>query len=135
MVTPLYLASLLIERGNILEQPWLKREVTSIRLGNLVYPVYGSNIIAAFVFVGSGLLILGLAFTGKLGMTVDDSHVAAMIQGVAEKVTGVTQSIPFVNVAFGIILVGGLYWFVRRAMLDKGDNSNDDESGPDCCND
>jgi cytochrome c-type biogenesis protein len=127
MVTPLYLASLLIERGNILERPWLKKQLTTVRLGEKAYPVYSSNIVAAVVFVGTGLLMLSLTFAGKLGMQSDESEVVALIQTVAEKVTALTQSIPLINVIFGLALIGGLYWFIRRAVSGKNDMSREDK--------
>lgn len=134
MVTPLYLASLLIERGNILERPWFKKQLTTIKIGTHAYPIYGSNIAAAVVFVGTGLLMLGLTLTGKLGMESDESEITGMIQTVAEEVTAATQSIPLINVIFGLLLIGGMYWFVRKALAKKNSRpSHQKENGVDCC--
>lgn len=133
MVTPLYLASLLIDRGNFLEREWIKKEVTRVRIGGKIYSVLGANIVAAVMFVGTGILMLGLTLTGKLGMDSDDSAVVRMIRIVAERVTVATAAIPFINVMFVLVLIGGLYWFIRRALSsDSGDIKG---KKVDCCED
>lgn len=121
MVTPLYLASLLIERGNILERPWFKKELMEVKLGDSRYTIYGSNVVAAVVFVGTGLIMLGLALTGKLGMQTDESKVVESIQVVAERVTDITRSVPLANGVFAVLVIGGLYWFIKRAIRNDVD--------------
>jgi len=133
MVTPLYLASLLIERGNILERAWFRKQLSTVWLGDKVYPIYGANLVAAVAFLGTGILMLSLTFAGKLGMESDTPEVVGMIRVVAEWVTDATQSIPFVNVLFGVLLVGSLIWYVRRALADKENEGGVDQDEVDCC--
>ena len=130
MVAPLYLASLLIDRGNILERSWLKKQWGTIRLGRAAYPIYGSNLLAAFVFVGTGMVLLGLAWSGKLGMPADQSGVTTLIYAVAERVTAVTGRLPFINVLFALVLASGLYWFVRQARAER---KRQETGEVDCC--
>ncbi len=127
MVAPLYVASILIERGNVLEKPWFKKQLMEVKLGDSRYSVYGSNVVAAVVFVGTGLIMLGLVLTGKLGMQSDDSGMAESVQTVAEKVTDMTRSVPLANVIFAVLIAGGLYWLIRQAF--KASKKDIDDNG------
>lgn len=119
MVTPLYLASLLIERGNILDKPWLRKRLFSIRLGTRQYPVLVTSLAAAVVFGGVGGLTIILTLTGQLGMSMGNSAVVKSINEVAFKVTEMTggaRSLDAVFVAVGLFL---LYRLVKRANRRK----------------
>ncbi len=127
MVAPLYLASLWLKRGNILERPWFRKRLGAVRLGDKTYPVYGSNAAAAAVFIGTGVLMLALTFSGRLGMDSEQSEVAAAARAAAEKVTQLTASVPLVNVIFGLLLLGGLGWFIRRSLSERGSEVDNKE--------
>src|SRR3989344_8519297 len=58
MVTPLYLASLFLHKGNIMEKPFLKKKITQISIGEKIYPIFVSNIIGGLIFLITGILML-----------------------------------------------------------------------------
>jgi Cu2+-exporting ATPase len=122
MVTPLYLASLFIHKRNILKNPLLKKVVTSVKIGGRVYPIFVSNIVAALIFGITGILMLWLTSTGKLGMSVAESQATKSINNVAFTISEVVSSIPGLDIVF--VIVGGylLFRFVKNAF--KTDNVN-----------
>ena len=65
MVTPLYLASLFLHKGNILKNPFLKRKVTQVSIGEKTYPIFVSNIIGGLIFLFAGIFALILTFYGN----------------------------------------------------------------------
>src|SRR3990167_6172633 len=71
MVFPLYIASYFVDRGNLLEKPWLKKKVMEVTLFGRWYPIFAANLVGAAIFGVMGLLILGLAVTGRLGVPSD----------------------------------------------------------------
>lgn len=110
MVTPLYLASLFIERRNILEKPFMRKKVTVHNIGKKAYPIFVTNIIAAVVFFVTGGLTIILSSTGMLGMPTAHSPIVRAINDTALRVTALTEKIPGINIVFGII---GIYLFYR----------------------
>lgn len=116
MVSPLYLASLFIEKGNILANPVLKKVLGKVRLGEKVYPIFVSNVVAFFIFLITGLLMVFLSMTGKLGMGVAEMEVTKQINQVALRVTEITGGIPLVNGIFGIGLAVVIYKLINRAI-------------------
>lgn len=123
MVTPLYLASLLIHKKNILKNPILKKVITTIKIGKTTYPIFVSNIIAAFIFGITGALMLYLTSIGKLGMTVAESQVTKQINDVAFRVTEMVSAVPGLDILFAIIGVYLLYKFAKSA-LSMGEDKN-----------
>ena len=122
MVTPLYLASLLLHRGNILKEPILKKIVTQITLGNRTYPIFVSNIIAAIIFSVTGSLMLYLTSVGKLGMTVAESAMTKYINNVAINVSDSVAKIPGLDIIFVIIGIYLMYKFIKSIFssdIDK----------------
>lgn len=124
MVTPLYLASLLIHKRNILKNPILKKVLTTIKIGKTTYPIFVSNIIAAAIFGITGVLMLWLTSIGKLGMTVAESQVTKQINNVAFKLSEVVNMIPGLDIIFAIIGVYLLYKFIKSALSMKVNNND-----------
>lgn len=118
MVAPLYLASLMIEKRNILEKPILRKKVYELRLGSRTYPILVSNLLAAAIFSTTGILTLILASAGALGMPSGESAVVQTIQNTAFSVSRLTTGIPGVNLVF--LAIGGilLYLFVKQAIKE-----------------
>ncbi|MDP3724517.1 MAG: cytochrome c biogenesis protein CcdA [bacterium] len=104
MVAPLYITSLLISRGNLLERPFFKRRLGTIHLAGQAFPLFVSNLIAAAIFLITGSLMLFLTLTGNVGMPTDDRF-TGMINATAFRATEMTQSIPGVNVVAAVLLV------------------------------
>jgi len=115
MVAPLYIAALLIDRGNILDKPWLRKRLFSIKLGARQYPVLVISLVAAVIFVGVGILTIVLTLTGRLGMSMGNSAVIKSVNEVAFRVTEVTGWIPGLDVVFVVVGLFLLYRLVKRA--------------------
>lgn len=118
MVTPLYLASVFVHKSNILSKPWLKKKLTEVSVGARSYPVFVSNIVAAAIFVVTGVIMIILTLTGHLGMTVAESQVTKTINAVAWRVTEMVGTVPGIDLAAAAI--GGylLYAFIRSATRE-----------------
>lgn len=113
MVTPLYIASLLIDKGNILDKPLLRRTLFSVKLGARRFPVFVTNIIAAVIFIAVGLVAIILTVTGRLGMSMAESTVIQSINTIAVQVTGITEEVPGLDVLFAVVGLYLLYRLVR----------------------
>jgi cytochrome c biogenesis protein CcdA len=115
MVTPLYVAAVLIERGNILDRPFLRKKLFTIKLGDRWFPVFVTNIGAAIIFVGVGVLTVVLTLMGNLGMSMGEMDIIKKINGVAFRVSEITDQVPGLDILF--VLVGAyiLYKLVKSA--------------------
>lgn len=116
MVAPLYLASLFIEKRNILEKPLMRRKVTVLTLKEKEYPIFVTNIIASAIFFITGGLTLILSSAGMLGMPTGDSPIVKTINDTALNVTALTKNIPGLNLIFALIGAYLLYRFIRKAV-------------------
>ncbi len=105
MVSPLYLASVLIDKKNLFAKPWLKKKVTLLHLGAKTYPIFISNLIAFAIFFITGWLLILLTLAGKLSMPDRNSGTTQLIQTVAMQISQITNQIPFINLLFIISLV------------------------------
>ena len=66
MVTPLYLASLFIDKRNLLEKPLFRKPVREVTIGNQIRAITVSNLVSFIMFVSLGLLTIFLSLAGKL---------------------------------------------------------------------
>jgi len=119
MVTPLYLASIFIHKKNILEKPILKKIVTEIKIGDKTYPIFIANIIAAFIFALTGILMIWLSSAGKLGMTIAESAVTKSINKVATDITNLIGGIPGLDIIFAGIGIYLMYKFIRNIFCPE----------------
>ena len=115
MVTPLYLASLFIDRRNLLEKPIFRRPFHQINLWGYAHQVTVSNLISFILFAGLGLLTIFLSLAGKLTMTRSEASVTQSIQSVAMMVTTFVQTIPGLDLIFLAVSIWLLYKFIRYA--------------------
>lgn len=108
MVTPLYLASLFIDRGNFLANPLLRR------------PLFGratlSNLISFIMFVGLGLLLIFLSLTGRLSMSGAEEATAKYIQNAALTFTQATEKIPGLDLIFTLVASFLFYKFITKVF-------------------
>lgn len=108
MVTPLYLASLFIDRGNFLANPLLRR------------PLFGratlSNLISFIMFVGLGLLLIFLSLTGRLSMSGAEEATAKYIQNAALTFTQATEKIPGLDLIFTLVASSLFYKFITKVF-------------------
>ena len=113
MVTPLYLASLFIDKRNILESPILRKPFREVSFMGKVHMITVSNLVSFVMFVGIGLLTIFLSLSGKLAMERSEEGVTDMIQSVALFVTSVVQRIPGLDIVFVMVAIWLLYKFIR----------------------
>ncbi|NCN58379.1 hypothetical protein COW99_00940 [Candidatus Roizmanbacteria bacterium CG22_combo_CG10-13_8_21_14_all_38_20] len=113
MVTPLYLASLFIDKRNILESPILRKPFREVSFMGKVHMITVSNLVSFVMFVGIGLLTIFLSLSGKLAMERSEEGVTDMIQSVALFVTSVVQRIPGLDIVFVVVAIWLLYKFIR----------------------
>ncbi|MBI4136484.1 hypothetical protein HY469_00320 [Candidatus Roizmanbacteria bacterium] len=116
MVTPLYIASIFIKDKNILEKPWIKKQVNVITIGSQHYQITMGNVIAFIVFFTAGLAMYVLTLMGKTGMTVAQSASAQYIQSVALSISEITSKFFIIDIlfigAFGFVV----YTLIRRQI-------------------
>jgi hypothetical protein len=119
MVTPLYLASLFIDKRNLLEKPIFRRPFREVTFLGKPHMITVSNLISFIMFAGMGVLIIFLALSGKLAMNSSEESVTQMIQSVAVSVTSFVQKIPGLDLVF--LLLSGLllYTFIKYILSKK----------------
>jgi cytochrome c biogenesis protein CcdA len=115
MVAPLYIASLFIEKRNILEKPLMRKKLTVFTLRKKEYPIFVSNVIAALIFFITGGLTLILSSAGMLAMPTGDSPFVKAINNTALQITELTKSIPGLNFVFAVIGAYLFYKFIKSA--------------------
>ncbi|MDZ7587207.1 MAG: cytochrome c biogenesis CcdA family protein, partial [Patescibacteria group bacterium] len=113
MVTPLYLASLFIDKRNLLEKPLFRKPIRQVTVGHQVHMITVSNLVSFIMFAGIGLLTIFLAFSGKLAMNRSEAGVTALIQTVAISVTSFVHKIPGLDLIFLLAALWLLFKFFR----------------------
>jgi cytochrome c biogenesis protein CcdA len=119
MVTPLYLAALFIDKRNILERPIFRKKVTELRLLGKTYFIFVSNLIAAGIFLLTGITMLYLNSIGRLGMSSTEAAVAKSINNVALTITDKISNLPGVDLVFAIFGVILLYKFIKGIFKEE----------------
>lgn len=114
MVTPLYLASLFIDKRNILETPILRKQVGKLSIFGKDYPLIMSNIIASVIFALAGGVMLILNSAGMLGMPTGDSWVVKIVNSTAIRVDEIVGNIPGLNLLFSIIGAWLIYKLLKQ---------------------
>lgn len=113
MVTPLYLASLFIDKRNLLEKPIFRKPFREVVFMGKTHMITVSNLISFILFAGMGVVIIFLALSGKLAMNRSEESVTALIQSVAVNVTSFVQKIPGLDVIFTLLALWLLYKFIK----------------------
>lgn len=119
MVTPLYLASLFIDKRNLLAKPIFRRPFRQVRFMGKIHLITVSNLVSFVMFVGIGLLIVFLSLSGKLTMNRSEESVTQAIQNVAISVTSFVQKIPGLDVIFLLASLYLLYVFIKNFVIKK----------------
>lgn len=119
MVTPLYLASLFIDKRNFLEKPIFRRPIREVSFLGKNHMITISNLVSFAMFVGIGILTIFLSLSGKLAMNRSEESVTQAIQNVAVSVTVFVQKIPGLDVVFVLLALWLLYKFVKYIHQKK----------------
>ena len=112
MVTPLYIASLFIDKRNLLEKPIFRRSFREITFNGKTHMVTVSDMVSFVMFAGMGILIIFLSLSGKLAMNRGEGGITELIQSVAISVTLYVQKIPGLDLIFLSIALWLLYKFI-----------------------
>jgi cytochrome c-type biogenesis protein len=118
MVTPLYLASIFIDKRNLLEKPILRRPFRSVYLLGKTYMITVANMVSFVLFAGLGIATIFLALAGKLSMGKSENGVAEMIETIITSGTEIVQKIPGLDIIFLVAVLWLLMKFVSY-MRDK----------------
>lgn len=119
MVTPLYLTSLFIHRRNLLAKPIFKRKVFVVTILTKTFPIFVSNIVAAILFIGTGLLLLVLTVSGKLAMTASQDQIRMGINNVATLVTDISNRLPAINLVFIVVIIACAIFLFGQIKKEK----------------
>lgn len=119
MVTPLYLASLFINKRNILAKPIFRRPFREVAFLGKIHMITVSNLVSFIMFVGMGLLTIFLSLSGKLAMNRSEESVTQAIANVAVSVTTFVQKIPGLDFIFILITFFLLYIFIKHFVSKK----------------
>lgn len=110
MVTPLYLASLFIDKRNLLEKPIFRKPIREINFLGHTNMVTVSNLVSFIMFAGLGIVIIFLTLTGDLSMEQSEEDITVFIQDVALKVTNLIGNAPIIDLLF---VIGAFYLLYR----------------------
>ncbi len=116
MVTPLYVASLFIDKGNILQQPVLRKPVRRVTLFGQVHMVTVANLVSFILFTAIGLLTIFLALSGKLAMSRSEESMTQAIQDIAVKGSAAVEGLPGIDIIFGLLVLWLLYKFLKYML-------------------
>jgi len=113
MVTPLYLASLFIDKRNVLSKPVFRKPIREVEFLGKTHMIMVSNLVSFIMFTGIGLLTIFLSLSGKLAMSRSEESVTQTIQNVALTVTDLVRSVYGLDTIFFIVAVVLLYKFLQ----------------------
>jgi len=118
MVTPLYLASIFIDKRNVLEKPIFRKPIREVVIGGKSHMITFSNLISFIMFAGIGITTIFLSLAGKLAMDRNEAGVTEKIQAVATNVTVLVRNIPGLDLIF-LIVAGFLLYRFWKEVTDK----------------
>ncbi|PIY80921.1 MAG: hypothetical protein COY80_00315 [Candidatus Pacebacteria bacterium CG_4_10_14_0_8_um_filter_42_14] len=119
MVTPLYLASLFIDKRNILAKPIFRKPFREVTFLGRTHMITVSNLISFVMFTGMGMLIIFLTLSGKLAMNRSEESVTKLIQSVAISVTSFVQKIPGLDIVFALLALWMIYKLIQYLKRQK----------------
>lgn len=119
MVTPLYLASLFIDKRNLLEKPIFRKPFREVTFLGQTRMITISNMVSFVMFTGIGLLTIFLSLSGKLAMNRSEESVTQAIQNVAISVTTFVQKIPGLDIIFLVVAFWLLIKFLKYIGREK----------------
>lgn len=112
MITPLLLISLFLN-GRMPGVKFLRKNLFTVKMFAQEYHVLTSNLVAAAVFLATGLLILYLTLTGQLAMGSVENF-TKLIQNTALSIDTSIGNSSLINTLFVIFVAGLLYWISKK---------------------
>ncbi len=112
MVVPLLLMAVFLS-GKIPKMTFLRKPITTLNFFGKSYVVIASNAVASIIFLITGLLALGLTFTGRLSAENMDVFTKT-ITNALNSVNAVLGNNIFLNIIFVGALVYFIYWVSKR---------------------
>lgn len=118
IVFPLFVLSLFIEKE--LWKWTMKLRQKVLTFGN--FKVVLSNFISFLIFTTTGVLFLFFAMTNRLQMNEGTIDFAIKLKFWLDILTKPIKNIPYSEFIFGILLLGILFYFIRKALYDDRNN-------------
>lgn len=112
MVAPLLIISVFLD-GKMPGVKFLRKNLFELNLFGKTYWIIISNVIASFVFLFTGWLILVLTLQGKLSMGSLE-YFTKMITDSAKTVDIYIGNNKWLNVLFLVLVTGFLYWVAKK---------------------
>jgi hypothetical protein len=112
MVFPLLLAALYLDKSNFLQKPIFKKKISELNILGKNYLISVANIIGALVFFITGVVLLVLTRSGKVGMP--GNQVSGDITAAATAVDSWAKQIPLINLIFILTLFTFIYLLIRN---------------------
>lgn len=112
MVVPLLFIALFLS-GKMTKFMILRKPVFHFHLFGKIRTVIVSNLIASSIFFITGIMIMYLKATGRLGME-DTERFTQMITNASSTVNTYVGNNVFINSMFVVVLVAFLYWVMKR---------------------
>ena len=113
LVTPLYLASIFIDKQNFLTRPLFRKPIREVSFLGKKRVISVSNFVSFLMFVGIGVVTIFLSLSGKLAMSRSEENITQTIQDVAVSVTAFVHKLPGLDIIFILITLWLLYSFFR----------------------
>lgn len=132
MVFPLYLASLFINKKNILSNPILRKSLIKFTFLDKQRNITVSTLVGSAVFFLSGILMIIITLSGKVSMPSGDESITKSINQVAMNVTNLTSKVPFVNVLF-IIFIIIFVVYIFKQVKNESTNKKIKMDSKSCC--
>ena len=113
LVTPLYLASIFIDKQNFLTRPLFRKPIREVWFLGKKKVISVSNFVSFLMFVGIGVITIFLSLSGKLAMNRSEENITQTIQDVAISVTAFVHKLLGLDIVFILVTFWLLYSFFR----------------------
>lgn len=117
MITPLLLISTFLN-GKMPGIKILRKCLFTIKLFGKEYPILTSNLVASWIFLFTGWLILVLTIQGKLAMGSLDKY-TDMIKNTATFINSYLGNNLLLNGIFVLVIIGFLYWLSKIVRKNR----------------
>lgn len=113
MITPLLFISVFLS-GKMPKIQLLRKKVTSITFFGKSYPVLFNNLVAAAMFLATGILTLMLNAQGKFSMEKSEG-IAKFISNIGGYVNQYVGNNLILNIAFFAVIIYLIYYIIKKA--------------------
>lgn len=124
IVFPLFILGIFYKRG--LSRYTSKLQRKTVRIKNMTVPL--ANFLSFIVFTTAGLFFLGLAVLGENMSSGQAAEFSVGVRKLVDAATGPLRAVPYIEVVFGLVLIGLLALIVRLSYKElRQPDSRDDK--------